>query len=93
MNVPAIIKTIKSTNKAGFDAAGSSDRVLIVVYERLIYDPEGETRRICNFLGMPWSDEMTKPGEKQHDGGKVLDGVWHYPEMYNGNPEPGRASR
>lgn len=93
MNVPAIIKTTKSTNKAGFDAAGGSDHVLIVVYERLITDPGEETRRICNFLGIPWSDEMTKPGEKQHDGGKVLDGVWHYPEMHDGNPDSGRANR
>ena len=36
---------------------------------------------------------MTKPGEKKHDGSKVLDGIWHYPEMYNKNPEPRRTNR
>lgn len=92
-NLAAAIKTIKRTNEAGFEAARTSDRVLTATYERLVADPEGETRRICAFLGLPWSGEMLRPGEKKHDGERVLDGVWHYSEMYNSNPDPRRLDR
>lgn len=92
-NIPAIIETIKTTNKAGFEAAKRSDRVLTVIYERLVTEPEEETREICDFLKVPWSEEMIRPGEKEHDGSKVLDGVWHYPEMYNKNPDTRRVDR
>jgi hypothetical protein len=74
----AIIRTIRRTNRAGFEAARLSERVLPVVYERLVAEPEQETKRICGFLGLAWSSEMLRPGEKEHDGEKGLDGVWHY---------------
>ena len=92
-NIAAAIKTIKRTNKAGFEAVGSSDRVLTVSYEQSVADPEKETKRICAFLGLPWSEEMIRPGDKKHDGEKVLDGVWHYSEMYDSNPDPGRVRK
>lgn len=92
-NVAAAIKTVKAVNGAGFGAARLSRRVLVVVYERLVADPEAETHRICDFLRLPWSEGMLRPGDKRHDGEKVLDGVWHYPEMYDGNPDPERAHR
>ncbi len=92
-NTAAIIKTIETTNRTGFEAAGLSNRVLTVPYEQLVVDPEKETKRICDFLVMPWSEEMVRPGEKKHDGEKVLDGVWHYPEMYNSNPDSRRLNR
>lgn len=92
-NLAAATKTIKRTNKAGFEAARSSDRVLTVSYERSVADPEKETKRICAFLELPWSEEMVRPGEKKHDGEEVLDGVWHYPEMYDSNPDPGRLRK
>ncbi|MGI8860438.1 MAG: sulfotransferase family protein [Rubrobacteraceae bacterium] len=81
------IETVKKTNDAGFRAADGSDRVLTVVYERLVGDPERETARVCAFLGLPWSAEMVKPGEKRHDGEKTLDGVWYTDDMYYSNPD------
>lgn len=89
----AIMRTIKRTNRAGFEAVRLSERVLPVIYERLVVEPERETKRICGFLGLPWSGEMLRPGEKEHDGGKVLDGVWHYPRMYDSDPDPSRANK
>jgi len=33
-----------------------SDRVMTMVYEELIADPEAQTRRLLEFCGLPWSD-------------------------------------
>jgi hypothetical protein len=92
-SVSAAIKTIKTTNGAGFGAVNRSDRVLPVVYERVVASPERETKRICSFLRMPWSEEMLRPGEKDHDGEKVLDNVWYDPKMYGSNFDPSRADK
>jgi Tfp pilus assembly protein PilF len=32
--------------------------ILDVVYEKMVVDFEGETRRICDFLGLSWSESM-----------------------------------
>jgi len=80
------IETVKKTNDAGFRAANGSDRVLTVVYERLVGDPKRETTRVCDFLRLPWSEEMIRPGEKRHDGEKTLDGVWYTDNMFYSNP-------
>lgn len=88
--VYSAVNVIKNSNEAGFDAAEFSDRVLTMVYERLVVDPEEETKRLCDFLGVTWSAEMLRSGEKKHEGEKVLDGIWYDREMYNSNPDPGR---
>ncbi len=94
-SLSAAIRTIKATNSAGFSAVSQSDRVLPVVYERLVTDPERETKRICSFLRMPWSEEMLRPGKRAHDGEKLLDedNVWYDSKTYSGNLEPGRADK
>jgi protein-tyrosine sulfotransferase len=87
------VDAVKTINEAGFRVANESDRVLTVVYERLLEDPEQETMRICDFMGLPWSEEMVRPGEKKHDGGKLLDGVWYTDGMYHSDLEPSRAHK
>ena len=43
----------------GWDAAGlPEDLVLTVRFETLMRDIEGELRRVCNFLNLPYSDSM-----------------------------------
>jgi protein-tyrosine sulfotransferase len=81
------IATIKRVNSAGFRAASRSDRVLAVTYERLVDEPEEETKRICDFLGLAWSEEMLKPGDKSHDDDavKAVRGVWHPEELLHSN--------
>ncbi|MFC6083192.1 sulfotransferase family protein [Sphaerisporangium aureirubrum] len=37
---------------------------LTVRYEDLTADPEGETRRICDFLSLPWEEGMLSYGEQ-----------------------------
>jgi hypothetical protein len=99
-NISTAIRTIKTYNTAGFDAVKLSDKVLTVVYERLVTNPEEETKRICNFLGVPWSEETLRPGEREHDGGKLLRvvtgeeyGVWYDEKMYYSNPDPSRVNK
>lgn len=36
-------------------------QVIRVSYENLVKDPSNEMKRICNFVGVPFSDEMTYP--------------------------------
>lgn len=94
-SLSAAIRTIKATNSAGFDAASHSDRVLPVVYECLLANPERETRRMCDFLRVRWSKEMLRPGKKVHDGEKLLDedDVWYDTKTYSSNVDPGRADK
>jgi hypothetical protein len=44
-----------------------------VRYEDLTRDPEGETRRLCAFLGVPWTPEMLDYGRFEH--GRFLPGL------------------
>lgn len=70
---------------AGRDAAPS--RVEIVRYEDLVTDPEGTSRGICSFLGLDWSSEMLRPGEKEHAGrDAIVDGVWYDEERFDSDP-------
>lgn len=39
---------------------------LTVRYEQLTEDPEGETRRICEFLDIPWEESMVAYGKQDH---------------------------
>jgi hypothetical protein len=44
-----------------------------VRYEELTEDPEGNTRRICEFLGLDWEPSMIEYG--QHDHGRYKSGL------------------
>jgi hypothetical protein len=35
-------------------------KILEVSYEKLVNDIEGESRRMLEFLGMPWNDRCTR---------------------------------
>jgi hypothetical protein len=41
---------------------------LTVKYEDVTTDPEGETRRICEFLGLDWEPAMLRYGNAEHGG-------------------------
>jgi len=86
-NVQSAIHAIKEGTQIGFAAAAHApDRVHTIVYEKIVTNPEGESRALCTFLGIPWAEEMLRPGEKTHSGEKVLDEVWYDRRTYYRNP-------
>lgn len=93
--VSAAIDYVRQTFKAGFDAAErASDRTLIVAYERLIFNSEKETKRICNFLAIEWSKNMLRPSQFKHPGEKAItNDVWYSTKTYNKDPDPRRVDK
>lgn len=98
-SVPQFLRTIgsnidyiKKCNRAGFAAFHDApDRVLPVVYEKLVTHPEAETRRICDFIGLTWSEKMLRPGEIKHQGEQAITAksgeLWYDSATYYRNPE------
>ncbi len=77
---------------AGFAASQSApNNILTIMYEQLVTKPERETKKICDFLSIAWSDRMMRPGSFQHLGEKAITlnsgQVWYNRQMYNRNPE------
>ncbi len=69
-------------------AAAYPDRVLTVLYERVVTDPEGESRRMCDFLELEWCRDMLFPGQKKHLGEKaIVNDIWYDADSYYRNPE------
>jgi len=93
-SVPAAIRYVKEYLRAGLAAsAACPERVLTLVYEELVTNPEKETKKVCQFLEIPWSEEMMYPGRKKHLGEKaqttgMSEGIWYSAETYNRDPEP-----
>jgi hypothetical protein len=65
--------------------------MLTVVYEHLLINPERETKKICTFLGIEWTDLMLSPGDKKHLGEKAIttqsNEIWYDSNTYNRNPD------
>lgn len=62
---------------------------LTVRYEDLTEDPKGETRRICEFLGLEWEPAMLEYGGSEQVYQKGL-GDWQ-DKIRSGHVQPGRA--
>lgn len=76
---------------AGMTAAGEyPNNILTVVYERLVSSPEEETKRLCDFLGLEWSERMLHPGSTKHMGEEAITKksgeIWYTTEMYYRDP-------
>ncbi len=41
-------------------------KILVVIYEHIVRDPEAGTKRICEFLNIDWSEQMKYPGKFKH---------------------------
>jgi Sulfotransferase family len=77
---------------AGFAAAAKTpERIHTLVYEKLVSAPEQETRALCAFLGMEWSEQMIRPSAHRFPGEWALtvgsDEVWYTSEEYRRDPE------
>ena len=51
------------------------NRILLVKYEDLLENIEAETKRICDFLGIPWDDSMIRFQDKTTS---IIDGKINY---------------
>jgi hypothetical protein len=60
----------------GIEAARASYDGLTVRYEDITADPERETRRLCEFLGVEWEPRMLQYGEFDHGRMKPGLGDW-----------------
>jgi hypothetical protein len=97
-NLQASITYVKKCLSAGFEAYKKNPgKVLMIVYENLISDPEKETKKICKFLGIEWNDRMLYPGEKQHLGEAAItinsDELWYNADSYYKNVESGHLAK
>jgi protein-tyrosine sulfotransferase len=85
------IAYVKKCFDAGFCSAEAfPDKVLTVVYERLVHDPEAQSKRICEFLNLKWSAQMVYPGNVKHLGQDAItvrsNEIWYDTDTYNQNP-------
>lgn len=62
---------------------------LTVRYEDLTTDPETETRRVCDYLDVPWEPEMISYGEQEHGELRKGMGDWR-DKIRTGTIQPGR---
>jgi len=76
VDINAAIATVRQCNDAGFKVV-PHERVFVAKYEELVAQPEAQIRRLCGFLGVPWSETMLHPERVNHDGDKTLDDVWY----------------
>ena len=69
------VETILKYGRA-LESARQAHDGLTVRYEELTADPETHTRRICEFLGVPWEPEMIEYGRHDHGSFKAGLGDW-----------------
>jgi len=69
----AAIDWVRRHLEVGFaTAAKRPERIHLVKYESLVTDPQPVIRAMCEYLALPWSDQMLDPAAKHHAGADVL---------------------
>ena len=90
-SLPAAIAYVQRYFRAARDAeAEASGRMLVLRYEALVMEPEAETRAICNFLSLPWTEAMLTPASRSHPGEQAIarDAIWYNPASFRRDPDP-----
>jgi hypothetical protein len=92
VNISASTAYIKKCFDAGFTAIKNSpDKVLTVIFEQLLINPEKETKQICSFLGIEWNALMLRPADKKHLGERAITNksneIWYDLKSYYQNPD------
>ena len=77
--------------EAGFAAVEKApDKILTIVYERLVEDSEKESKKICKFLDLEWNTQMLTPKKKKHLGERAItsnsDEIWYDMKTYYQDP-------
>lgn len=98
INIPYFTANISSSIaytlrcfEAGFAAVKKApDKILTVVYESLVRDPETESKNMCKFLGLEWNTQVLTPQKKKHLGEKAItsnsDEIWYDVKTYYQDP-------
>ena len=91
-SVSASISYVKKCFNAGFAASKKfPDKVLTIAFESLLKDPERQTKKICNFIGIEWSELMLHPGDKKHIGEQAITKnsgeIWYNAKEYYRDPD------
>lgn len=98
ITVPEYTRSISScisfTSKciaSGFSALKKTpEKIHTVTYEALVAHPEEESRKICDFLGLEWSEHMLSPHTKKHLGEKAITSnsgeIWYDLNSYYQKP-------
>ena len=91
-SLSASISYVKNCFNAGFAASKKfPDKVLTIAFESLLKDPERQTKKICNFIGIDWNDSMLRPGEKEHLGELAITKnsgeIWYNAKEYYRDPD------
>jgi hypothetical protein len=94
--------------EAAREDAGGLSRYMEVQYEDLVRDTEGELRRVCEFIDLPWEDEVLRYYERAEerlqemqrdlpaDDGKPMRPADHRKEAHvltSKPPDPSRLAR
>ena len=90
-NTRSAISYVKKCFDEGFKASHANpEKIHTIVYEKLVLNPEQEAQKICKFLGVDWTTDMLKPGEKKHLGEAAITAnskeIWYDAKTYNSNP-------
>lgn len=83
---------VRQILERGFQATKKSpNKILTILYEELVKNPKIETKRICQFLNLNWSDRMLSPGDFKHMGERGMTvevaSAWYDKQSYYRNPE------
>lgn len=94
----AAVRYVKRCLNAGHRAAQEwPGRMHTIVYEKLVQDPEGETRRLCEHLGVEWAAEMCRPSTKEHLGEQAITvnshELWYDKATYYSDPNTERLEK
>lgn len=97
-DVDAAIRRVRRSLEKGAQAVREHpERVLTVRYEDVVENPERETRRICDFLGLQWTPAMCTPGHQPHLGEAAIteksDELWYDRRSYYRNPDPSNQDK
>jgi hypothetical protein len=97
-NTSTSIAYIKGCFESGVKISKrEGQKILTVIYEKLISDPVGETKKICEHVGIEWNDRMLCPGEKEHLGDRAItlksNEIWYDSKSYNRNIAPQNSEK
>ncbi|MEM1145779.1 MAG: sulfotransferase [Pseudomonadota bacterium] len=97
-DLDSAVRFTRSCLRSGLKAEEAwPGRIHRVCYEELVEDPEGVTRSVCEYLEVPWSSEMLRPGEHTHAGEAAITvrskEIWYDRSTYYSNPDPAKVDK